>query len=70
MSHFIFFYSAEEKVQVYKGIIDDYNGTLASIMLVGFIISGITYTILAYRKLVKREKVCKSQIQGFFLGLS
>ena len=60
MSHFFFFYSAEEKVQVYKGIIDDYNGTLASIMLVGFIISGITYTILAYRKLVIREKVVKA----------
>lgn len=59
MSHFFFFYSAEEKVQVYKGIIDDYNGTIASIMLIGFIISGMTYTILAYLKLVKREKVVK-----------
>lgn len=57
MFHFFFFYSTEKKVQVYKGTIDDYNGTLASIMLVGFIISGITYTILAYIKLVKREKV-------------
>ncbi|WP_242134209.1 AraC family transcriptional regulator [Aestuariivivens marinum] len=59
MSHFFFFYSAKEKVQVYKGTMDDYNGTLANIMLVGFIISGITYTILAYRKLIKREKVVK-----------
>ncbi|WP_242121121.1 helix-turn-helix domain-containing protein [Aestuariivivens sediminicola] len=59
MSHFFFFYSPNEKVQVYQGTIDDYNGTLATIMLVGFIISGITYTILAYRNLVKREKVVK-----------
>ncbi|WP_242157217.1 AraC family transcriptional regulator [Aestuariivivens sediminis] len=59
MSHFFFFYSAKEKVQVYKGAMDDYNGTLATIMLVGFIISGISYTILAYRKLIKREKVVK-----------
>ncbi|WP_242083396.1 helix-turn-helix domain-containing protein [Aestuariivivens sediminis] len=59
MSHFFFFYSAKEKIKVYKGTMDDYNGTLATIMLVGFIISGISYTILAYRKLIKREKVVK-----------
>lgn len=59
MLHFFFFYTAKEKFQVYKGTINDYNSTLASIMLIGFIISGITYTILAYRKLVKREKLVK-----------
>jgi AraC-like DNA-binding protein len=59
MIPFFFFYSVEKKIQVQKGLIDDYNNTLAYIMLVGFIISGITYTILTYTKLVKREKVVK-----------
>mgnify|MGYP005992754923 CR=1 FL=1 len=64
MSNFFFFYSADEKNQVYKGIIDDYNGTLAIIILIGIIISGITYTILAYLKLVRRELVIKNNFSN------
>jgi AraC-like DNA-binding protein len=56
MTPFYFFYSAEEKVLVDQGLIDDY-GVFANIMVVGFILSGIGYSILAYRKLVQRERV-------------
>jgi AraC-like DNA-binding protein len=57
MIPFYFFYSAEEKTQVDKGLIDDYNGVFSIILLFGFILSGLSYSILSYRKLVQREKV-------------
>ena len=57
MVPFLFFYSAEEKVLVDKGLIDDYNGPFSIILLSGFILSGIGYSVLSYRKLIQREKV-------------
>nr|WP_319269840.1 helix-turn-helix domain-containing protein [uncultured Draconibacterium sp.] len=57
MIPFFFFYSAEEKKQVDKGLIDDYNGVLSTILLVCFILSGISYAILSYRMLLKRHKI-------------
>lgn len=57
MIPFYFFYSAEEKMQVDKGLIDDYNGVFSFILLFGFILSGISYSVLSYRKLGQREKV-------------
>lgn len=57
MIPFFFFYSAEEKTQVDKGLIDDYNNVLSTILLVCFILSGITYAILSYRMLLKRHKI-------------
>lgn len=56
MIPFYFFYSAEEKTLVDKGLVDDF-GVFSNIMLIGFILSGISYSVLSYRKLVKREKV-------------
>lgn len=56
MMPFYFTYSAEEKVQVDKGLIDDY-GVFSIILLISFIVSGITYAILAYRMLRKRHKI-------------
>lgn len=56
MMPFYFVYSVEEKVQVDKGLIDDY-GVFSSILLISFIVSGITYAILAYRMLMKRHKI-------------
>ena len=57
MIPFYFFYSAEEKTQVDKGLIDDYNSVFPIILLFGFILSGISYSVLSYRKLVQRNKV-------------
>lgn len=48
MFEFFFFYSAEEKRLVDQGVVDDFTVTM-SVMLVGFIISGLTYSFLAYR---------------------
>lgn len=56
MMPFYFTYSAEEKIQVDKGLINDYS-IFSSILLISFIISGITYAILAYRMLLKRHKI-------------
>ena len=48
MFEFFFFYSAEEKRLVDHGVVDDFGLTM-SVMLVGFIVSGLTYSFLAYR---------------------
>lgn len=56
MIPFYFSYSVEKKMQVDKGLIDDYS-TFAVLLLIGVLLSGIIYSILAYRKLVKREKL-------------
>jgi len=56
MIPFLFFYTAEEKVLVDKGLVDDFSISNA-IMLVGFMLSGIGYSVLSYRKLVQRNKV-------------
>ncbi len=58
MIPFYFFYSAEEKVQVDKGLINDFS-VFSNLILIGFILSGITYAILAYRKLLQRQKIVK-----------
>ncbi len=57
MIPFYFLYSEEEKMQVDKGLIDDYNSVFSIILLFGFILSGISYSVLSYRKLVQRKKV-------------
>ncbi len=56
MMPFYFWYSTEEKMQVDKGLIDDYS-VFAIILLISFILSGLSYSILSYRLLRKREKV-------------
>ena len=56
MMPFYFFYSTEEKKLVDKGLIDDF-GVFTSLMVVGFIMSGIGYSILSYRKLKMRERI-------------
>lgn len=50
MFRFYFFYSVQEKILVDKGLVNDF-GVFSSILLVAFIISGLTYTLLAYRNL-------------------
>lgn len=54
MSRFYFFYSVEEKRLVDQGVTDDF-GTFSNILLVAFIISGVTYSVYAYRLLNKHK---------------
>jgi AraC-like DNA-binding protein len=60
---FYFFYTTEEKIQVYKGVLDDYD-LFFSLMLIGFVVSGIGYSVLSYRKLVHRGKVVEANFSN------
>ena len=50
MLPFYFGYSVEQKILVDKGLIDDYSA-FSNMLLFAFIISGISYVILTYKKL-------------------
>ena len=63
MIPFYFFYSTEEKVQVDKGLINDYS-VFSNIMLIGFIVSGIGYSVLSYQKLAQRQKVVEENFSN------
>lgn len=63
MIPFYFFYSVEAKVQVDKGLINDFS-VFSTIMLIGFILSGISYSVLSYRKLKQREKVVEENFSN------
>jgi AraC-like DNA-binding protein len=48
MAKFFFFYTVEQKRMVDRGEVDDF-GLFSSILLAGFVVSGLSYSILAYR---------------------
>lgn len=50
MSVFLFTYSAAEKQMVDKGLVDDFN-VFSAILVGAFVVSGLGYTIMSYRKL-------------------
>lgn len=56
MCRFYFFYSAEEKRLVDSGAVDDFS-VFTSILLVAFVISGLSYTILSYLKLNAHKRL-------------
>ncbi|MCT4643872.1 MAG: AraC family transcriptional regulator [Carboxylicivirga sp.] len=58
MSPFFFLYTVEDKVRVDKGLIDDYS-VFSSLLLIGFIISGLGYSIVSFRKLIIRKRLIK-----------
>jgi len=59
MIPFLFFYTAEQKLMVNHGVIDDYSNFM-TISIFAFIISGIGYAIVSYR-LLKRYNDLTSQ---------
>lgn len=59
MARFFFFYSAEEKMMVDNGQLDDY-GLFSSILMVAFLISGLAYTILSYKILTRYKRLIKT----------
>ena len=56
MSRFYFFYTVEQKIMVDKGLVDDFD-LFFIVAMVSFIISGLSYPILAYRQLSKYRKL-------------
>lgn len=59
MSRFYFFYTAEEKRLVDAGEIDDF-GTFSTLLLISFIISGISYSVAAYRHLDRHRQLVEA----------
>jgi len=55
MSKFFFFYTVEQKRMVDRGEIDDF-GLFSSILLIGFVLSGLSYSLLAYRLTWKHKR--------------
>jgi len=51
MAKFYFFYSAVEKTRVVNGLSDDFDTLFTSVLVVTAIISGLTYTVLSYKKI-------------------
>lgn len=56
MLPFYFFYTAEEKTQVDRGLVDDFD-LFSNILLVGFLVSGLSYSVISYWKLVQHERI-------------
>ncbi|MBZ0099838.1 MAG: hypothetical protein K8F30_12170, partial [Taibaiella sp.] len=52
MFNFFFFYTAEEKRMIDRGEIQDYS-LFALVLLIVILISGISYSVLAYRLTIK-----------------
>jgi len=60
MSGFFFFYTAEEKILVDRGEINDFN-IFSTLLLVLILISGITYSILSYRITIRYKRKIKNR---------
>lgn len=60
MSRFFFFYSPEEKIQVVKGLLNDFS-TFSIVLLLVILISGITYAIFSYRLTIWYKKRIKDR---------
>jgi AraC-like DNA-binding protein len=57
ISGFFFFYSAEEKMLVDRGEVDDF-GSFSVVLLVAIFLSGLGYAVMAYRLTIRfKEKV-------------
>ncbi len=63
MFRFYFFYTPEQKRMVDQGLVDDF-GTFANIMVVGFIVSAITYAIISYRLLNRHERLLENNFSN------
>lgn len=55
MFNFFFFYTAEEKKMLDRGEIQDYS-VFALVLLILILISGISYSVLAYRLTIKHQR--------------
>lgn len=75
MFKFYFFYTGEEKLKVINGEVNDYS-VFTSLLLVAFIISGLSYSVLAHLKLKTHKRMidnnfsCDEQISLNWLKYS
>ena len=60
---FYFFYTEEEKRLVDQGLIDDFS-TFINLMVAGFIISAVMYTIYSYRLLDQHKKLLENNFSN------
>jgi len=52
---FLFFYSAQDKIKVDTGELNDFS-TFSNLLLIGFVVSGLSYAVISYNKLLQRKK--------------
>ena len=63
LSRFYFFYSADEKRMIDAGEMDDFQW-FSVVLLIGFVISGVTYTILSYQKLTRYSSLLQNNFSN------
>lgn len=63
MIPFYFFYTAEEKILVDTGQVDD-SGVFSIIMITAFIVSGLTYPILAFKRLSDHKRLVEDNFSN------
>lgn len=68
MSTFFFLYTAEEKLKVDRGEVEDYH-VFSLILLAGILISGMVYSLLAYGLTVKHRRKIDNQF-SYHEGIS
>lgn len=59
LSPFYFLYPPEEKIMVFKEQVDDFS-VFSTLVLFGYILSGLFYTFYSYRKLNQHQKLVDS----------
>ncbi len=63
MSRFYFFYSAEEKRLVDSGQLNDFE-IFSTILVIGYLVSGIGYSIFSFRLLNRYQKLIKNNFSN------
>jgi len=63
MCRFYFFYSEEEKRLVDQGVIDNFE-TFSYVLLIAIIVSGVAYTVYAYRLLNKHKLLIENNFSN------
>lgn len=63
LTRFYFFYTAEEKKLVDRGVIDDFS-TFSNILVVAFIVSAIAYAIFSYRLLNRYKRLIEDNFSN------
>lgn len=63
MVKFFFFYTAEEKRMVDAGVVDDF-GLFTTILLISFVISGISYSIMSYKYLNVHKQLVQANLSN------
>lgn len=63
MFRFFFFFTGSQKIQIINGEISDFS-TFTILLMFGYVLSGIIYSVLAYSKIGMYEKVVKNNFSN------